>query len=49
MREQFILQDRVQMIGSLPQSKIRSMLVKGHIFLNTSLTEGILFLIQLFA
>ena len=40
MREQHILQDRVTLLGSLPQSQIRDVLVQGHIFLNTSLTEA---------
>ena len=40
MREQHILQDRVVLLGSLPQSQIRDVLVQGHIFLNTSLTEA---------
>jgi phosphatidylinositol glycan class A protein len=40
MREQHILQDRVVLLGALPQSQIRDVLVQGHIFLNTSLTEA---------
>ncbi|KAI8924281.1 hypothetical protein BC831DRAFT_402716 [Entophlyctis helioformis] len=40
MRERFELQDRVQMIGSVNHSDVRNVLVQGHIFLNTSLTEA---------
>ncbi|KAJ3308659.1 hypothetical protein HDV04_000989 [Boothiomyces sp. JEL0838] len=40
MREQFILQDRVFLVGKTEQSKVRDVLVQGHIFLNTSLTEA---------
>lgn len=40
MREVHILQDRVTLLGALPHEKIRDTLVKGHIFLNTSLTEA---------
>ena len=40
MREKFALQDRVQVLGSVPHREIRNFLVKGSIFLNTSLTEA---------
>lgn len=40
MREQYILQDRVKLLGALPHHQIRDILVQGHIFLNTSLTEA---------
>lgn len=40
MRERFILQDRVTLLGALPHHRIRDELIKGHIFLNTSLTEA---------
>jgi phosphatidylinositol glycan class A protein len=40
MREQHILQDRVKLLGALPHHQIRDVLVQGHIFLNTSLTEA---------
>ncbi len=33
------LQERVIMLGSLDHSQIRNLLVQGHVFLNTSLTE----------
>jgi len=37
-REQ--LQDRVEFLGSVPHSSVRDVLVRGHIFLNCSLTES---------
>jgi phosphatidylinositol glycan class A protein len=37
--ENHYLQERVFMLGSLDHSQIRNLLVKGQIFLNTSLTE----------
>ena len=40
MRERFVLQDRVTVLGSVPHKDIRNVLVKGQIFLNTSLTEA---------
>ena len=40
MREKYQLQDRVQLLGSVKPSDVRSILVKGSIFLNTSLTES---------
>lgn len=40
MREHYILQDRVTLLGALPHHEIRNVLVKGQIFLNTSLTEA---------
>ena len=40
MREQHVLQDRVTLLGALPHHQIRDVLVRGHIFLNTSLTEA---------
>nr|KAJ3422538.1 hypothetical protein HK105_007652 [Polyrhizophydium stewartii] len=36
MRERFVLQDRVQLLGAVNHSDVRD----GHIFLNTSLTEA---------
>ena len=36
----FSLQDRVQMLGLLPHTQVRNVLVQGLIFLNTSLTEA---------
>jgi phosphatidylinositol N-acetylglucosaminyltransferase subunit A len=40
MRERFVLQDRVQVLGSVAHRDIRNILVRGDIFLNTSLTEA---------
>ncbi|KAJ3672973.1 hypothetical protein LUZ60_006347 [Juncus effusus] len=40
MREKFSLQDRVEMLGAVPHSQVRSVLISGHIFLNSSLTEA---------
>uniref|UniRef100_A0A0X3NRC5 Phosphatidylinositol N-acetylglucosaminyltransferase subunit A n=1 Tax=Schistocephalus solidus TaxID=70667 RepID=A0A0X3NRC5_SCHSO len=40
MRERHNLHSRVHLLGSLPHHKVRDVLVKGDIFLNTSLTES---------
>ncbi|KAJ1937184.1 Phosphatidylinositol N-acetylglucosaminyltransferase GPI3 subunit, partial [Kickxella alabastrina] len=40
MREQHMLQDRVELLGSVKASDVRNVLVRGDIFLNTSLTEA---------
>ncbi|XP_012173127.1 phosphatidylinositol N-acetylglucosaminyltransferase subunit A isoform X4 [Bombus affinis] len=40
VRERNLLQHRVTLLGSLEHSQIRHVLNKGHIFLNTSLTEA---------
>ncbi|RXI03741.1 hypothetical protein DVH24_038015 [Malus domestica] len=40
LREKYSLQDRVEMLGAVQHSKLRSVLVSGHIFLNSSLTEA---------
>ena len=40
MREKYQLHDRVELIGAVKHSEVRDVLVKGHIFLNTSLTEA---------
>lgn len=34
------LENRVELLGRLPANSVRSTLVRGHIFLNTSLTEA---------
>lgn len=34
MREKHSLQDRVEMLGAVPHSQVRSVLITGHIFLN---------------
>ena len=40
MVERERLQDRVEFLGSVPHAQVRSVLVRGHIFLNCSLTES---------
>lgn len=40
MREKHGIQDRVQMLGAVAHADVRSVLVRGHIFLNCSLTEA---------
>lgn len=40
IRERNLLQDRVTLLGSLEHSQVVHVLNKGHIFLNTSLTEA---------
>ncbi|KAJ1517806.1 hypothetical protein HMI55_005862 [Coelomomyces lativittatus] len=40
MRERYILQDRVTLLGSIRHDQVRDVLVQGHLFLNTSLTEA---------
>lgn len=34
MREKHSLQDRVEMLGAVQHSQVRSVLITGHIFLN---------------
>ena len=40
MVERERLQDRVEFLGSVPHVEVRNVLVRGHIFLNCSLTES---------
>ncbi|PKI82272.1 phosphatidylinositol N-acetylglucosaminyltransferase [Malassezia vespertilionis] len=40
MREKYMLQDRVVLVGAVPQREVQRHLCRGHIFLNTSLTEA---------
>jgi phosphatidylinositol N-acetylglucosaminyltransferase subunit A len=40
MRERNRLQDRVELLGPVPHSKVRDVLCRGQIFLNCSLTES---------
>jgi len=40
MRERHHLQDRIEMLGAVQHSDVPSVLTRGHIFLNTSLTEA---------
>ncbi|KZV68932.1 glycosyltransferase family 4 protein [Peniophora sp. CONT] len=40
MREKHFLQDRIELLGPVPPQGVRDVLTRGHIFLNTSLTEA---------
>ena len=40
MRENHQLQDRVEMLGHVRHTDVRNVLVRGHIYLNCSLTEA---------
>ncbi|XP_066994825.2 phosphatidylinositol N-acetylglucosaminyltransferase subunit A isoform X2 [Anabrus simplex] len=40
VRERCGLQEQVTLLGSLEHTQVRSVLVQGHVFLNTSLTEA---------
>lgn len=40
MKDKYRLHNRIEMLGSVPYEKVRDVLVRGHIFLNTSLTES---------
>lgn len=40
VREKYKLHTRVKLLGSVKNHNVRNVLVKGHIFLNTSLTEA---------
>ncbi|XP_074048502.1 phosphatidylinositol N-acetylglucosaminyltransferase subunit A isoform X2 [Macrotis lagotis] len=40
VRERYQLHDRVRLLGALEHQDVRDVLVQGHIFLNTSLTEA---------
>lgn len=40
MRERYQLHDRVELLGAVPHHGVRDVLVRGHIFLNCSLTES---------
>ncbi|XP_017077488.1 phosphatidylinositol N-acetylglucosaminyltransferase subunit A [Drosophila eugracilis] len=40
IREKTNMQERVEMVGAVEHDKVRDVLVRGHIFLNTSLTEA---------
>ncbi|XP_017562094.2 phosphatidylinositol N-acetylglucosaminyltransferase subunit A [Pygocentrus nattereri] len=40
VREKYQLHDRVRLLGALDHKDVRDVLVQGHIFLNTSLTEA---------
>ncbi|KAI0938480.1 hypothetical protein AcV5_000156 [Taiwanofungus camphoratus] len=40
MREKHLLQDRIEVLGPVRHSDVRDVLVRGSIFMNTSLTES---------
>ena len=40
MTHKYRLHNRVDLLGSIPYENVRNVLVRGHIFLNTSLTES---------
>jgi len=40
MREKYLLQDRIELLGSVRHSDVRSVLIQGSVFMNTSLTES---------
>lgn len=40
MRENYRLHDRVTLYGAVPHTQVRDVLCRGHIFLNSSLTES---------
>ncbi|KAJ7201570.1 glycosyltransferase family 4 protein [Mycena pura] len=40
MREKHLLQDRIEMLGPVRQADVRSVLIQGSIYMNTSLTES---------
>jgi phosphatidylinositol glycan class A protein len=40
MNDKYNIGDRVELLGSLPNSEVPKVLNMGHIFLNTSLTEA---------
>ncbi|KAF9653733.1 glycosyltransferase family 4 protein [Thelephora ganbajun] len=40
MREKYVLQDRIELLGPIHPRDVRSVLARGTIFMNTSLTEA---------
>ncbi|KAJ3866361.1 transferase [Lentinula novae-zelandiae] len=40
MREKYLLQDRIKLLGPVKHNDVRSVLIRGSIFINTSLTES---------
>ena len=40
IKDRYKLHSRVNLVGAQAQDKVRDVLVQGHIFLNTSLTEA---------
>ena len=40
MIDKYNIADKVEILGSIPHEKVRNLFCRGHIFLNTSLTEA---------
>ena len=40
MIDKYNIADKVEILGSVPHEKVRDVFCRGHIFLNTSLTEA---------
>ncbi|KAJ6532761.1 transferase [Mycena vulgaris] len=40
MREKYLLQDRIELLGSVRHTDVRSVLIQGSIYMNTSLTDS---------
>ena len=40
MRDKYNMAEKVELLGSVPSEDVRNVLCRGHIFLNTSLTEA---------
>jgi phosphatidylinositol glycan class A protein len=40
MRDKYNLGNRIELLGGVPHNNVREVLCRGHIFLNTSLTEA---------
>ena len=40
MRDKYNIADKVELLGSIPHQDVHKVLCRGHIFLNTSLTEA---------
>ena len=40
MRDEYDLADKVEFVGMVPTTEVKNVLCRGHIFLNTSLTEA---------
>lgn len=40
IREKHQLHNRMELLGAVPHNQVRNVLTRGHIFLNTSLTEA---------
>lgn len=40
MREKYMLQDRIEMLGAVRHEQVRDVMIRGHIYLHPSLTEA---------